>query len=175
MHVPDPVYSINCLKLRLLDLILNILTWVHYHPNSHRLFVCFSSVVSRRSQPVSTSRKNTNRPKMQFISLFTTAAVLVATVTAQSANTTTSAAASTATATGLVDLVTELPSCALSCLDDAATSIGCTASNLTCLCSNSDDLISDIGPCLLLSGDCTSDEESSKFHLSAQPRGPYIK
>lgn len=96
---------------------------------------------------------------MYFSALLASAALLVTSVTAQSASQTTSATASTTT--NLLSLVSQLPTCALGCLDEAATKINCTAPDLTCLCSKSSQLVSAIGPCLLLSSDCSSNDTNS--------------
>lgn len=66
----------------------------------------------------------------------------------------------------LLGLVGQLPSCALGCLDDAAGNINCTTSDLTCLCSKSSELVGAIGPCLLLSSDCSSNETNSESFFS---------
>lgn len=98
---------------------------------------------------------------MYFKTLLASAALLIASVTAQSSVTpTTSSPASTTT--DLLGLVSQLPTCALGCLDEAATNINCTAPDLTCLCSKSSALVSSIGPCLLLSSGCSSNDTNSK-------------
>ncbi|KAL1867899.1 hypothetical protein Daus18300_006174 [Diaporthe australafricana] len=99
---------------------------------------------------------------MQITTYLTTAAIFIASVAAQSTQTpTTTGSTSTSTSSSDLDsLVSQLPQCALSCLDSAATNIGCTASDLTCLCSKRDALISAIGPCILLNSGCSSDEQN---------------
>ncbi|PSR79551.1 hypothetical protein BD289DRAFT_341641, partial [Coniella lustricola] len=66
--------------------------------------------------------------------------------------------AATTTTTDLVTLVSELPSCALDCLSQAAKSISCDAADLTCLCGKSTAFATAIGPCIL-SSTCSSDEQ----------------
>ncbi|KAI7776430.1 hypothetical protein LA080_005385 [Diaporthe eres] len=99
---------------------------------------------------------------MQITTFFTTAAIFIASAAAQSATATGSAPTSTSTSSGgdLNSIVSQVPQCALTCLDSTATSIGCSASDLTCLCSKSDQLISSIGPCILLQSQCSSEEQS---------------
>lgn len=98
---------------------------------------------------------------MQITAFFTTTAVLIASAAAQSATATGSGSTPTSTSGGDLDsVVSQLPQCALTCLDSTASSIGCSASDLTCLCSNSDKLISSIGPCILLQSGCSSEEQS---------------
>ncbi|KUI55666.1 GPI-anchored protein 10 [Cytospora mali] len=101
---------------------------------------------------------------MHFITTLTSAAVLIATTAAQSTTTTGSAAPTT---TGdLGSLVSQLPECALGCLNTAATDIGCKASDLTCLCSKSSQLVSSIGPCILFSSGCSSDQRDQISSLA---------
>ncbi|KAK1625154.1 hypothetical protein BDP81DRAFT_328326 [Colletotrichum phormii] len=72
---------------------------------------------------------------------------------AQSA--TTSAASSSST--GLTSLIAQLPSCAVGCLSTAASDIGCSATDFTCLCASQDKLISSLTPCVLTAG-CSTTE-----------------
>ncbi|KAK2599496.1 hypothetical protein N8I77_011247 [Diaporthe amygdali] len=98
---------------------------------------------------------------MQITTYLTTAAIFVASVAAQSATTTGSGSASTSTSSSDVDsIVSQLPQCALTCLSETASDIGCSASDLTCLCSKQSQLISSIGPCILLKSGCSSDEQN---------------
>lgn len=100
---------------------------------------------------------------MQITTFLTTAAVLIASAAAQSATTGGATPTSTSSAGGnLNSVVSQLPQCALTCLDSTASTIGCSASDLTCLCSNSQKLISSISPCILLSSGCSSEEQSRK-------------
>lgn len=101
---------------------------------------------------------------MQITTFLTTAAIFIAPAVAQSATTGGAVPTSTSSAGGDLDsVVSQLPQCAITCLDSTASSIGCSASDLTCLCSNSDKLISSIGPCILLSSGCSSEEQSRKL------------
>lgn len=101
---------------------------------------------------------------MQIITFLSTTAVFIASAAAQSATTGGAVPTSTSSAGGDLDsVVSQLPQCAITCLDSTASSIGCSASDLTCLCSNSDKLISSIGPCILLSSGCSSEEQSRKL------------
>lgn len=102
---------------------------------------------------------------MQIITGLTAAAVLIASTVAQSPTSTGTAA--TASNSDLPSLVSQLPECALGCLDTAAKSIGCDAADLTCLCSKSQDFIDAIGPCIFLSSGCTSDEQSQISSLAS--------
>ncbi|KAI3558520.1 hypothetical protein CABS01_07525 [Colletotrichum abscissum] len=72
---------------------------------------------------------------------------------AQSA--TTSAASSSST--GLASLIAQLPSCAVGCISTAASNIGCSATDFTCLCASQDKLISSLTPCVLTAG-CSTTE-----------------
>lgn len=109
---------------------------------------------------------------MHFKTVFATAGLFVASVTAQqsaSPTTTTTPSSTGSNTTDLLTMVSELPTCALSCLEDAATDINCTAPDLKCLCSKSSELVAAIGPCLLLSSDCSSNDTNSTFFLFASP------
>ncbi|CAN8097930.1 unnamed protein product [Discula destructiva] len=101
---------------------------------------------------------------MQLTTLLTTAAILVAPALGQTAipNATPSLPMSTtATSTpgDVGSLVSQLPTCALSCLESAAQAISCSTSDLPCLCSKADQLIVDIGPCILFSSCSQSDQQ----------------
>ncbi|TDZ58252.1 hypothetical protein CTRI78_v005588 [Colletotrichum trifolii] len=74
-------------------------------------------------------------------------------VAAQSA----SQSASSADSTSLPSLVNQLPKCALGCLNDAATQIGCSATDFSCLCKAEDKLMSSLTPCVALAG-CSTTE-----------------
>lgn len=110
--------------------------------------------ISTRTQP----------PNMQITTFLTTAAIFVASATAQSAATptTTTAPTSTGSSGNLNSLVSQLPQCAITCLDSSASTIGCNASDLTCLCSKSDQLVTSIGTCILFNSGCSSEEQSRK-------------
>ncbi|KAJ4423162.1 hypothetical protein N0V82_002156 [Gnomoniopsis sp. IMI 355080] len=111
---------------------------------------------------------------MHSTALLSSAAVLVGQVFAQStsnvASASTTATAPSSTKTDIVNLVDQLPTCALPCLDSAATAINCNASDLPCLCSKKDQLATNIGPCVLFSS-CSSDDQTKICQNigSAQP------
>ncbi|KAH6695214.1 hypothetical protein F5X68DRAFT_272642 [Plectosphaerella plurivora] len=68
------------------------------------------------------------------------------------ASVTQSGAAPTASGTSdsnsLPNLVEQLPTCAVGCLNTAAAAISCAATDFACICSKSEQLISNITPCL---------------------------
>ncbi|KAL1864762.1 hypothetical protein VTK73DRAFT_5677 [Phialemonium thermophilum] len=86
--------------------------------------------------------------------LASAAAQSTAQPTTNAAATTTAPSPSATSTASLSGLVAQLPHCALSCFSQAATDIGCQASDFNCLCSNAQGLISKIGPCLVLGGPC---------------------
>lgn len=95
--------------------------------------------------------------KITSNTILATSAVLIAPILAQ--NTTASSSAPAATSTDLTSLVNQLPQCALGCLEESASSINCTTSDLPCLCNKSSQLVSAIAPCILTSS-CNSNEQS---------------
>lgn len=101
---------------------------------------------------------------MQITTFLTTAAMFVASAAAQSTATpVTTGSASTSTGSGdLNSVVSQLPQCAITCLNSSATTIGCTASDLTCLCSKSDQLVTSIGTCIIFNSGCSSNEQTRK-------------
>ncbi|KAI1812511.1 hypothetical protein GGS20DRAFT_587432 [Poronia punctata] len=81
---------------------------------------------------------------------FTTFAIsfLAATVAAQD---------SPSNSTSLPDLVSQLPTCAISCFNTGADRAGCSTTDFTCLCGpGKDKLLSSAGPCAL--GACSSED-----------------
>ena len=56
-------------------------------------------------------------------------------------------------------LVSEIPSCATTCLSDAATKAGCAVDDYTCQCANILDITTNAVPCV--SGACSSDDLTS--------------
>lgn len=99
---------------------------------------------------------------MQITTFLATSAVFVASAAAQSATGTITSSAPASTSTGggdLNSLISQFPQCAIDCLDSSSSSTGCSASDLTCLCANSDTLISSIGLCVL---GCTPEERNRK-------------
>jgi hypothetical protein len=101
---------------------------------------------------------------MQITTFYTAAAIFVASAAAQSTATpTTGGSMPTSTSGGdLNSLVSQLPKCAITCLNSSASTIGCNASNLTCLCSKSDQLVTSIGTCILFKSGCSSEEQTRK-------------
>lgn len=106
-------------------------------------------------------------PSMRITIIFIAAANLVASAAAQSTTTTGTAAA--ASTNDLPSMVSEIPQCALGCLNTAAQQINCNAADLTCLCSNSNAFIKAIGPCIVFSSGCSSDEQSGEYPAPAPP------
>ncbi len=100
-------------------------------------------------------------------SLVALAAALAAGVAAQQSSLTsapTLASTSSAPApasTDLPGLLAQLPKCALSCLQTAATAVKCQVTDLKCLCSNSTGLISSLGPCVAFSSTCNGNDINS--------------
>ncbi|KAL0936952.1 uncharacterized protein CTRU02_209168 [Colletotrichum truncatum] len=82
---------------------------------------------------------------------------------AQSA--TTSAASSGST--DLPGLVSQLPTCAVSCLNSAAKTIGCSATDFSCLCTNQERLISTLTPCVLTAG-CSTDDIATAARIAPE-------
>ncbi|OIW27015.1 hypothetical protein CONLIGDRAFT_635240, partial [Coniochaeta ligniaria NRRL 30616] len=86
--------------------------------------------------------------------------LLLALTSAETPTTTSSTA--TTSPTNLPSLIASLPHCALGCLSDAATTIGCAPTNFTCLCAESGALVSNVGPCIISGSGCSPDDISSK-------------
>ncbi|KDN60034.1 putative CFEM domain-containing protein [Colletotrichum sublineola] len=79
-------------------------------------------------------------------------------------------ATSTAPSSGSSDvagLVSQLPTCAVSCIEKAASSIGCAATDFACLCKSQDKLISTLTPCVLTAG-CSSDQIGEAAKIAPQ-------
>ncbi|KAI6080507.1 hypothetical protein F4821DRAFT_58425 [Hypoxylon rubiginosum] len=64
------------------------------------------------------------------------------------------------------DLVSQIPSCAKTCLDNASTAIGCSTTDTSCQCSKFDDLTKEGITCVSTS--CTTDDLTKTTKLSAQ-------
>ncbi|KAI1476063.1 hypothetical protein F4774DRAFT_262246 [Daldinia eschscholtzii] len=60
----------------------------------------------------------------------------------------------------LPDLVSQLPSCAASCLDSSSESAGCSSTDFTCLCSEDkrQSFITSISGCIGFSAKCSQDD-----------------
>ncbi|KAK2043505.1 CFEM domain-containing protein [Colletotrichum somersetense] len=97
---------------------------------------------------------------MQFI---VTLGLLSGLAAAQSATTTAPSSGST----GIAGLVSQLPACAVSCIDKAASTIGCAATDFACLCNSQEKLISTLTPCVLTAG-CSSDEIGAAAKIAPQ-------
>ncbi|RYP74947.1 hypothetical protein DL771_002731 [Monosporascus sp. 5C6A] len=80
------------------------------------------------------------------------------------------AAAATAqntTSDSLPDLIAQLPTCAISCLDSAADSANCEPTDFACICgANRQSFIASIGTCVLLTGQCPQDEITRATNLA---------
>lgn len=104
---------------------------------------------------------------MQLNNIITSSAMLAGTILAQSsksnATMTSTGSAPLSTATNLAGLVNQLPTCALDCLDQAAHDVNCVVSDLPCLCRKKGDLVGSIGPCILLSTNCSREEQNSEL------------
>lgn len=90
--------------------------------------------------------------------------------TATSSPTTSTAASpssGSASTTDLPGLINQLPRCALPCLESGAETIGCAVSDLTCLCSNSERLVTSVGGCILTAG-CSTDDISKAADIAPQ-------
>ncbi|KAH0425798.1 hypothetical protein CcaCcLH18_10741 [Colletotrichum camelliae] len=84
-------------------------------------------------------------------------------VAAQSATTT----AASSSSTDLSSLVAQLPSCAVGCLTKAASTIGCSATDFTCLCNSKDTLTSSLTTCILTAG-CSTTEIATAAKVAPQ-------
>ena len=61
----------------------------------------------------------------------------------------------------LSGLVSQLPTCAIGCLESSAEGAGCGATDFSCLC-NQKEFITNIGACVLLGNSCSDDDIKSK-------------
>ncbi|KAM0331367.1 hypothetical protein ACHAQA_003039 [Verticillium albo-atrum] len=75
---------------------------------------------------------------------------------------------STANSDTLPGLVDQLPRCAVSCLVSAASDIGCSSTDFQCLCSSATNLATSIGPCVLLSSGCGTDDARRAGEIAPQ-------
>ncbi|KAK2057128.1 CFEM domain-containing protein [Colletotrichum caudatum] len=97
---------------------------------------------------------------MQFI---ITLGLLSGFAAAQSATTTAPSSGST----GIAGLVSQLPTCAVSCIEKAAGTIGCAVTDFACLCNGQEKLLSTLTPCVLTAG-CSSDEIAESAKIAPQ-------
>ncbi|KAF3761820.1 hypothetical protein M406DRAFT_333869 [Cryphonectria parasitica EP155] len=100
---------------------------------------------------------------MQISSILTAAAVLAGPIVAQSVSIITTAPATTTT--DLTTVVSELPSCAIGCLEESAKIVNCSAADLTCLCGKSVQFAAAIGPCVLTSA-CSSSDQNKLISIA---------
>ncbi|KAH6653242.1 hypothetical protein BKA67DRAFT_659875 [Truncatella angustata] len=78
------------------------------------------------------------------------------------------AAAQSSNSTSLPDLVAQLPTCALDCLESGAKSANCTVTDFTCLCgTGKQQFIQGAGVCVLTSS-CTSEEKNNVSNLATE-------
>ncbi|KAI1778527.1 hypothetical protein F4818DRAFT_406377 [Hypoxylon cercidicola] len=74
--------------------------------------------------------------------------------------------ATAAAAQSLPQLISQIPSCAKPCLDNASTAIGCSNTDANCQCSKFDDLTKEAITCVSTS--CSTDDLTKTTKLSAQ-------
>ncbi|XXH04153.1 hypothetical protein Hte_010566 [Hypoxylon texense] len=74
--------------------------------------------------------------------------------------------AAVAAAQSITELISEIPTCAKSCLDNASTAIGCSTTDAQCQCSKFDDLTKEAITCVSTS--CSTDDLTKTTKLSAQ-------
>lgn len=87
---------------------------------------------------------------------------------AAAATTTTSSVSSSSTS--LSTAVSKLPTCAQECLPTVGTEIGCSVGDFECMCSSSGSLVAHMGTCILKKNDCSSDDITSMWLISANYR-----
>ncbi|OTA53948.1 hypothetical protein K449DRAFT_469653 [Hypoxylon sp. EC38] len=74
--------------------------------------------------------------------------------------------AAAVSADSLQELISQIPSCAKPCLDDASTKIGCSTTDNKCQCSKIDDLTTQAIGCVSTS--CSADDLTETTQLSTQ-------
>lgn len=83
-----------------------------------------------------------------------------------------SLAAAASSDANVTSLVAQLPSCSVSCLEAAATSAGCGASDYSCQCSHTDAVEANATSCLTSSCSISNiTSESSQPKTGLQKRG----
>ncbi|KAI2467432.1 hypothetical protein F4781DRAFT_312116 [Annulohypoxylon bovei var. microspora] len=75
-------------------------------------------------------------------------------------------AAASVSAQSTQELISQIPSCAKPCLDDASTKIGCSTTDTTCQCGKIDDLTTQAIGCVSTS--CSADDLTETTKLSAE-------
>ncbi|KAH8668697.1 hypothetical protein BX600DRAFT_510766 [Xylariales sp. PMI_506] len=69
----------------------------------------------------------------------------------------------------LTELVSQLPTCALSCFETGAAAANCTTTDFACLCGTGSSVFKQsAGICLLTGGDCSTNETSSVETLAGE-------
>ncbi|KAI1418308.1 hypothetical protein F5Y13DRAFT_58 [Hypoxylon sp. FL1857] len=74
--------------------------------------------------------------------------------------------AAAVSADSLQELISQIPSCAKPCLDDASTKIGCSTTDNKCQCTKIDDLTTEAIGCVSTS--CSADDLTETTQLSTQ-------
>lgn len=87
------------------------------------------------------------------------------------------AAAAAAATSSLAPRVDQLPDCSIQCITDGAADFGCQLTDFNCLCSQLEDLVAQVSPCLVHAG-CGMTEVTGKqpaSHATPKPtrRVPY--
>ncbi|KAI0154628.1 hypothetical protein GGR57DRAFT_107039 [Xylariaceae sp. FL1272] len=78
------------------------------------------------------------------------------------------AAAQNSTDSSLTDLVSQLPTCAISCFEQGASAAGCSTTDFECLCGDGKQtFISSAGVCILTSS-CSSEEQANVSNLASE-------
>jgi hypothetical protein len=62
------------------------------------------------------------------------------------------AAAAAAATSSLAPRVDQLPDCSIQCITDGAADFGCQLTDFNCLCSQLEDLVAQVSPCLVHAG-----------------------
>ncbi|KAI1327191.1 hypothetical protein F5Y16DRAFT_199619 [Xylariaceae sp. FL0255] len=74
--------------------------------------------------------------------------------------------ATAATAQSIPQLVSQIPSCAVSCIDNAATSAGCSTTDYSCQCNKIETITSNSLPCVQKA--CSSADLTKTTQLTTQ-------
>lgn len=73
---------------------------------------------------------------------------------------------STILASTLTDLQSKLPQCSLECLVSGAAEHGCSAQDMTCMCTKIEPMIKTVSPCLVKAG-CHLEDITGTFPSSS--------
>ncbi|KAI1332488.1 hypothetical protein F5Y16DRAFT_357912 [Xylariaceae sp. FL0255] len=77
--------------------------------------------------------------------------------------------AQNSTSESLTDLVSELPTCAISCFESGASAANCSVTDFSCLCgSGKQTFISNAGLCLLSDNSCTDDQINNATTVASE-------